>query len=86
MLTTAFGNGDAGSITVNATQSLTLSGSDPTYFDRLAQFAATATLAGEITAYPANPASGLFSNTAANSAGIGGTIISKRTVKCPRWC
>jgi len=38
LLTTAYSSGSAGNITVNAANSVTLSGSDPTYFDRLAQF------------------------------------------------
>jgi len=38
LLTTAYSSGPAGNITVNAADSVTLSGSDPTYFDRLAQF------------------------------------------------
>jgi large exoprotein involved in heme utilization and adhesion len=67
MLTTAFSSGDAGSITINASGNITLSGSDPTYFDRLAKF-------GLFYVVPASPASGLFSNTATNSTGNGGTI------------
>jgi large exoprotein involved in heme utilization and adhesion len=38
LLTTTYSSGRAGNITVNAAESVTLSGSDPTYFDRLAQF------------------------------------------------
>jgi filamentous hemagglutinin family protein len=38
LLTTTYSSGPAGNITVNAADSVTLSGSDPTYFDRLAQF------------------------------------------------
>jgi filamentous hemagglutinin family protein len=38
LLTTTYSSGRAGNITVNAADSVTLSGSDPTYFDRLAQF------------------------------------------------
>ncbi len=67
MLTTAFSTGNAGSITVNATDSITLSGSDPTYSDRLAKV-------GRDFVDPASPASGLFSNTVADSTGSGGTI------------
>jgi len=67
MLTTAFSSGDAGSITVNASGNITLSGSDPTYFDRLAKF-------GRFLVVPVSSASGLFSNTTANSTGNGGTI------------
>ena len=38
LLTTTYSSGPAGNITVNAAESVTLSGSDPTYFDRLAEF------------------------------------------------
>jgi filamentous hemagglutinin family protein len=38
LVTTTYSSGPAGNITVNAAESVTLSGSDPTYFDRLAQF------------------------------------------------
>jgi len=38
LLTTTYSSGPAGNITVNAAESVTLSGSDPTYFDRLTQF------------------------------------------------
>jgi filamentous hemagglutinin family protein len=38
LLTTTYSSGPAGNITVNAADSVTLSGSDPSYFDRLAQF------------------------------------------------
>ncbi|MEH1837020.1 MAG: filamentous hemagglutinin N-terminal domain-containing protein [Nostoc sp.] len=67
ILATAFSGGNAGSINVNATDSITLSGSDPTYFERLAEF-------GSFTVDPVSPASGLFSNTFTNSTGNGGTI------------
>jgi large exoprotein involved in heme utilization and adhesion len=68
ILTTTFSSGQAGSITVNTTGSITLSGSDPTYFDRLTGSFATLNVA------TASPASGVFANTNANSIGNGGTI------------
>jgi filamentous hemagglutinin family protein len=40
LLTTAFSSGDAGDIRVNANQSMTLTGSDPTFASRLDQFGA----------------------------------------------
>ncbi|MEH2247825.1 two-partner secretion domain-containing protein [Nostoc sp.] len=67
ILATALSGGNAGSINVNATDSITLSGSDPTYFERLAEF-------DSFTVDPVSPASGLFSNTFTNSTGNGGTI------------
>ncbi|MEH2422188.1 MAG: filamentous hemagglutinin N-terminal domain-containing protein [Nostoc sp.] len=67
ILATAFSGGNAGSINVNATDSITLSGSDPTYFERLAEFSS-------FTVDPVSSASGLFSNTFTNSTGNGGTI------------
>jgi large exoprotein involved in heme utilization and adhesion len=67
MLTTAFSTGNAGSIAVSSINSITLSGSDPTYSDRLAKV-------GRDLVDPASPASGLFSNTVADSTGSGGTI------------
>jgi large exoprotein involved in heme utilization and adhesion len=67
MLTTAFRGGHAGSITVNAIDSITISGSDPTYSDRLAKF-------GGFTVDPVSSASGLFSNTNPDSIGQGGSV------------
>jgi filamentous hemagglutinin family protein len=79
MLATAFNNGNAGKITVNANESITLSGSDPTYFDRLAQRAARyadVMLTVQLISYIASdsPISGIFSNTVTNSTGRGGNI------------
>jgi len=67
MLTTAFRGGDAGSITVNAIDSITISGSDPTFSNRLATF-------GGFTVDPVSSASGLFSNTNPDSIGQGGNL------------
>lgn len=63
ILTTAFSSGRAGDIFIDATNSVTLSGSDPTFFDRLAQF-------GSEIVDPDGSASGLFARTqASGSAG-----------------
>ncbi len=67
ILTTAFDAGNAGSINVNATDNITLSGSDPTYFERLDEF-------GSFIVDPVSPASGLFSNTNETSTGAGGDL------------
>ena len=74
ILTTAFSSGRAGNITVEATDSVTLSGTDPTYSARLAQF-------GQQIVDPTSPASGLFANTTEGSSGNGGSIfIDPQTV------
>ncbi|HAJ63016.1 MAG TPA: hypothetical protein DCP31_30435 [Cyanobacteria bacterium UBA8543] len=73
LLTTAFSSGDAGNITVNATDSVTLAGSDPTFFNRLSQF-------GQVDAD--GSASGLFART--EGAGAAGNVTintSQLTVK-----
>jgi filamentous hemagglutinin family protein len=67
MVTTAFSSGNAGKITVNAADSISISGSNPTYDDQLAQF-------GKDEFYPVSAASGIFSNTNPNSTGNGGII------------
>ena len=65
ILTTAFSSGHAGNIVVEATDSVILSGSDRTFFSRLAQF-------GPQIVDPDGPASGLFANT--RGAGAAGSI------------
>jgi filamentous hemagglutinin family protein len=67
LLTTAFSRGQAGSVTVNAGDRLHIAGSDSTFNARLAQFGRTAV-------DPVSAASGLFTNTEANSSGAGGAI------------
>jgi filamentous hemagglutinin family protein len=67
LLVSAFGSGNAGNISVNAASGVTLSGSDLTYSDRLAQF-------GQDRVDNVSPSSGLFANTFANSAGRGGNL------------
>ncbi len=67
MLTTAFSSGNAGKITVNAASSISLSGSNPTYADQLAQ-------SGEDELYPTSALSGIFSDTNPDSTGKGGII------------
>ncbi len=67
VITSTGGQGKAGNITINAADRVTLSGSDPTYFDRLAKF-------GVNVVDNVSPASGLFANTSENSTGKGGSI------------
>jgi filamentous hemagglutinin family protein len=66
-LTTAFSSGQAGNITVNASDRIQIAGSDSTFEARLTQF-------GRPTVDAVSAASGLFTNTEANSSGIGGAI------------
>lgn len=67
ILTAAFDKGNAGNITINATEGITISGSDPTFDARLAQF-------GRPLVDPINSLSGVFANTDVNSTGQGGSI------------
>jgi hypothetical protein len=73
LVTTTFGQGQAGNILVNADQ-VTLSGSDPNYSNRIAKFPSPISpfVANAITETGA--ASGLFANTETNSTGLGGDI------------
>jgi len=67
VLTGTFSSGRAGNITVNATDSITLSGIDPTYTGRLAQ-------SNRDVVSNEGPASGLFATTDSSSTGNGGSI------------
>ncbi|MDV2997296.1 MAG: hypothetical protein N4J56_007001 [Chroococcidiopsis sp. SAG 2025] len=67
ILAAAFDKGNAGDITIDATKGITISGSDPTFDARLAQF-------GRPFVDPINSLSGVFANTDANSTGQGGSI------------
>ncbi len=66
ILTTAFKRGNAGNLIVNATDRITLLGSDASFFSRLLQF-------GQVDSV--SSASGLFANTELGSTGNGGTIF-----------
>ena len=82
VLTTSRSNGTAGNITVSATDSITISSSDPTYFTRLAQRENLRVyeVSGEVLGLreqvdaDAGPASGLFVSTFKNSTGRGGNL------------
>ncbi|TFI55146.1 S-layer family protein [Mastigocladus laminosus UU774] len=68
VFTTSFSSGKAGSILLNITDSVTLAGTDPTYFARLSQY--TPVIVPNVS-----PSSGLFANTSNTSAGQGGELI-----------
>lgn len=70
ILTTSRNGGNAGNIVVGATDSITLSGSDPTYAERL-------TLIGRPVVRNQGAASGLFADADAGSTGSGGNISVK---------
>lgn len=66
--TSADGSGDAGDINIQATDQILLSGSDPNFVDRLAEFG-DETIGNEA---PGN--SGFFANVRADASGAGGNI------------
>jgi filamentous hemagglutinin family protein len=66
-LTTAFSSGQAGNITVNASDRIQIAGTDSTFEARLTQF-------GRPAVDSVSAASGVFTNTEANSSGVGGAI------------
>ncbi len=68
VITTTRNSGRAGNITLNITDSINLSGSDPTFANRLAKF-------GEDIVNNQGAESGLFANTATGSTGDGGSIF-----------
>ncbi|MGR3276670.1 two-partner secretion domain-containing protein [Acaryochloris marina NIES-2412] len=67
ILTTTSGDGNAGNIKLNVTDSILLSGSDPTFFQRKSEFPDTVGNEG--------PASGLFASSRPGSQGSAGSII-----------
>ncbi|MES1023170.1 filamentous hemagglutinin N-terminal domain-containing protein [Gloeocapsa sp. BRSZ] len=67
VLTVSRDRGKAGNITLNATDSVTLSGSDPSFFERFERF-------GRDVVNNEGAGSGLFASTDADSTGNGGTI------------
>jgi filamentous hemagglutinin family protein len=68
LTSTRNGGGNAGNITLNILDNVTLSGSDPAYTERFARF-------GRDVVANVSPASGLFANTDVNSTGAGGNIF-----------
>ncbi|HEY9853238.1 MAG TPA: filamentous hemagglutinin N-terminal domain-containing protein [Leptolyngbyaceae cyanobacterium] len=79
LLTTTFSDGNAGNITVKANENIIISGSDPTFTDRLAQLQNVQNEASSegfesINLIGQSPASGLFANTGKDSTGTGGNL------------
>ena len=70
-ITSSSGNG--GIITLNSNQ-IQISGSDPTFFNRLTQFGSTLDIYGKARVSHQGPNSGLFASTGAGSTGAGGSI------------
>ncbi|HCF30662.1 MAG TPA: filamentous hemagglutinin [Cyanobacteria bacterium UBA11049] len=70
ILTATLGNGRAGNINLNVSNTISLSGSDPTYPDRLARL-------GRNNINNEGAASGLFANTTERSTGNGGDVTLK---------
>ncbi|MBW4662979.1 MAG: filamentous hemagglutinin N-terminal domain-containing protein [Chroococcus sp. CMT-3BRIN-NPC107] len=68
VLTTTSSGGNAGSINLNVANNVDLSGSDPNFASRQAQF-------GTDIVTNQSPSSGLFANTALGSTGSGGSIF-----------
>lgn len=67
ILTTSRGSGDAGNIFINTTENTIITGSDPTFPERLARI-------GRPVIRNEGAASGIFANTDATSTGSGGNI------------
>ena len=83
IITTALSEGDAGNININVIDTIKISGSDPTFFNRFNQ---VAQLFGEERAASTTDAisseSGIFATTTKNSTGNGGNIfIDPKTVE-----
>ena len=72
IITSAYSSGDAGNIHLNVAGNIIVSGSDPTFSDRLAKF-------GRDAVINVGSASGLFANTDTNSQGNGGNIFISAT-------
>jgi filamentous hemagglutinin family protein len=68
VITTTRSSGNAGNINLTATEGITISGSDRTFADRIAQF-------GDTIVTNIGADSGLFANTYTNSTAQGGNLI-----------
>ena len=67
LITAADSSGDAGNITLNATGRVTLSGSDPTFADRLAQFGTIANVSAASGLFARSDGTGTAGNVTINS-------------------
>ena len=72
ILTATQASGNAGNINLDVSNSITLSGNDPTFFDRQQRIAQL-----DLNVNNVSPDSGLFANTAEQSTGIGGNVTLK---------
>lgn len=72
ILTATQGGGNAGNINLDVSNSVTLSGSDPTFFDRAQRLAQL-----DLSVNNVSPNSGLFANTFEESTGNGGDVTLK---------
>ncbi len=67
------GRGDGGTIVLNSDQ-IQISGSDPTFFDRLAQYGTSQDIYGKVKVSHQGAISGIFASTTVRSTGKGGKI------------
>ena len=74
LTTITSGNGTAGNITLIATDTVKIAGSDPSYLARLAQFGSQPDIYGKPRVGSIGATSGLFANTEPTAAGSGGNI------------
>ena len=70
----ATGSGNGGAISLSAADQVQITGSDPTYTDRLAQFGTQTDIHGKARVSNQGASSGVFASTDAQSSGNAGTI------------
>ena len=77
ILTTTFSGGNAGNINLIVSDRIQISGSDPTYFERIQSLLDEGFSKDQVefTIDPVSPQSGIFANTAPGSTGRGGNIF-----------
>jgi len=74
LTTITSGSGTAGNISLEAADTVTIAGSDPSYMARLARFGSQLDIYGKPEVGSIGAASGLFANTETSSSGQGGNI------------
>ena len=74
IITTAYNSGSSGNINLQVKNGITISGTDPTFTARLAEFGRATAATGFIGVDTFNEQSGIFANTDVNSTGLGGKI------------